>query len=125
MVQVIKLIMAVVSLAAAGQVNAALPSCWPKELNGTGSAAVIGDTATQQYLGWTCPHPTPGMVYTISMVRLKSKAVKNVGWTKINTIEAASKYWDLNVKEDSRLPKYREGYTALCAALGVKPNYLP
>lgn len=108
------------SLASVGA-NAALPDCWPMELGGEGSLVVMGETAKQRYIGWTCGFPAGGNLKLMAIVGIKSRAIKNVGWTKITNIEAATKYWNLNVLEDPKLPKYAEGYDELRRVIGLPP----
>ena len=86
--------------------QAALPSCWPSQIRGTGSSAVFRETADAEAIGWRCDAENP--VRYVRVCRMKLSAAWLPPMDGLTGIGAARAYWQANVNTTCRAPEFRE-----------------
>lgn len=94
-------------LVVASTATVAAPLCWPKEVQGSGSHMIVGFNALYRYASWYCPDTTPdGFYMQVILIGDKKAALKTPGIAGLSVKQALQKYWDANVSNDLKDPKY-------------------
>lgn len=105
-------ILLVAGLLASASVAAAA-NCYPADIGGTGSFAVVGETLSDRYAGWKCPAVGADPAVEVYYVLHKKNALKHPAITNFSYSAVLNAYLNLNVKKDVFLPEFAEGLAAL------------
>ena len=105
-------ILLVAGLLASASVAAAA-NCYPADIGGTGSFAVVGETWNDRYAGWKCPAAGTTPAMEVYFVAHKKDALKAPAFTSMSYSAVLDAYLNLNVKKDVSLPEFAEGLTSL------------
>jgi hypothetical protein len=85
----------------------AAPLCWPKEVQGAGSTAIIGSNDKYRYASWYCPDKADNGAYMqVTIIGEKRAAINTPGIARLGIQQALQRYWDANVTNDLKDPKY-------------------
>lgn len=105
-------ILLVAGLLASASVAAAA-NCYPADIGGTGSFAVVGETWNDRYAGWKCPAIDTTPAVEVYFVAHKKDVLKAPVFTGMSYSAVLDSYLNLNVKKDVFLPEFAEGLAAL------------
>lgn len=120
-------ILLVAGLLASASVAAAA-NCYPADINGTGSFAVVGETWNDRYAGWKCPAAGTTPAMEVYFVAHKKDVLKAPAFTGMSYSAVLDAYLNLNVKKDVNLPEFAEALATLKHDLKfvkIPPKSLP
>lgn len=92
---------------------AATVNCYPADIGGAGSFAVVGETLNDRYAGWKCPAIDTTPAVEVYYVLHKKNALKHPAVTNFSYSAVLNAYLNLNVKKDVFLPEFAEALAAL------------